>query len=333
MSSMALKTHLKFAPMGQYPVPMMDAPGRTSAPADQVNTDHAAALQTVSPCTHLANARRITRDYAGQLRYALGSGWILWTGRFWRIDPTAEGTLATGFVGKLSRTIAAEAQTLLSYAASERDGEKREALFTLAEQRLKWAIQSESERVIASGLKLAKNELLTRELQRYSLALTPLPVTPTKKEDVCTLTPWCSCSCCSSWSPQSDSRRKRPPRRRHGLEDPAEVAPRVDAPAPMDAGTVSPVCGTASGTRFNLEPRANAIPQHTQSVDLLRNRVAAGVDLVVGGSTDLRDLRGCHDGLLREPGCGLWPGIRGAPARYRGHARRRPARRGRRSGP
>lgn len=77
-------------------------------------------------------------------------------------------------------------------------------------------------------------------------------------------------------------------------EEPApEAADLVaDEPAPADVGTVSSVCGTVSGTRFNLEPRPDASPQHTQTVDLLRNRVAAGVDLVVGGSTDLRDLYG-----------------------------------------
>jgi hypothetical protein len=61
---------------------------------------------------------------------------------------------------------------------------------------------------------------------------------------------------------------------------------------PQDAGTVSSACGASYGTRFNLEPRVNALPQHTESVDFLRNRVAAGVDLVVGAATDHRDLAG-----------------------------------------
>jgi hypothetical protein len=51
-------------------------------------------------------------------------------------------------------------------------------------------------------------------------------------------------------------------------------------------------CGTSAGTRFNLEPRTNARFQNTQVVDVLRNRVAAGVDLVVGGSWDWRHLGG-----------------------------------------
>lgn len=73
---------------------------------------------------------------------------------------------------------------------------------------------------------------------------------------------------------------------------PNEAAPGVAEPLEEEMttaalGSVSAVCGTTSGTRFNLEPRANASPQHTQTVDLLRT---AGVDLVVGGSTDLRDV-------------------------------------------
>ena len=67
-----------------------------------------------------------------------------------------------------------------------------------------------------------------------------------------------------------------------------EDAPQSEAVAPLDAGTVSAVCGTASGTRFNLEPRPFARAQHTTSIDFLRNRVAAGVDLVIGTARDTR---------------------------------------------
>ena len=48
-----------------------------SAPA----VDPAAALGTVSPCTHVANARRLVERYQPTLRYVLGMGWILWTGK------------------------------------------------------------------------------------------------------------------------------------------------------------------------------------------------------------------------------------------------------------
>jgi hypothetical protein len=47
-------------------------------------------------------------------------------------------------------------------------------------------------------------------------------------------------------------------------------------------------CDTVNGTQFNLEPRLNAIPQNTESVDFLLNRVSPGVDLVVGAANDER---------------------------------------------
>jgi hypothetical protein len=74
-----------------------------------------------------------------------------------------------------------------------------------------------------------------------------------------------------------------------GAAEPPLLQPDIQ---PQDAGTVSSACGASYGTRFNLEPRVNALPQHTESVDFLRNRVAAGVDLVVGAATDLRQLGG-----------------------------------------
>jgi hypothetical protein len=43
-----------------------------------------------------------------------------------------------------------------------------------------------------------------------------------------------------------------------------------------------------SENRFNLEPRLNAVPQHSESVDFLPNRVSPGVDLVVGAGDDPR---------------------------------------------
>src|SRR5579864_795576 len=47
--------------------------------------------------------------------------------------------------------------------------------------------------------------------------------------------------------------------------------------------TVNTDCNSA---RFNLEPRLNAGPQHSESVDFLLNRVSPGVDLVVGAGND-----------------------------------------------
>lgn len=51
-------------------------------------------------------------------------------------------------------------------------------------------------------------------------------------------------------------------------------------------------CGTSFGTRFNLEPRPNALPQNSTSVDFLPNAGSQGADLVVGGAADFRGFFG-----------------------------------------
>jgi putative DNA primase/helicase len=139
--------------------------GHTSASTTTATTpppavDPAKDLDTVSPCTHVANARRIARKYAQTLRYVLGRGWIVWTGQFWRPDPTADGALATGFVSGLARSIAEEAAILYTAAANTPGEEERKVLYARAEARGKWAYQSENASVIAAGLKLAKRDLL-----------------------------------------------------------------------------------------------------------------------------------------------------------------------------
>ena len=40
-------------------------------------------------------------------------------------------------------------------------------------------------------------------------------------------------------------------------------------------------CNGATGARFNLEPRANALPQQSEAADFLLNGVGAGEDLIV----------------------------------------------------
>jgi putative DNA primase/helicase len=140
-------------PLPLSPVrPQYDQPAPTE--------DLATQLETVSPCTHVANARRLVRLYAPTLRYVLGEGWILWTGTFWRPDPTADGSLATGFVSSLARAIAEEAATLYTAVARQPTDAERKALYALAEARGKWAAQSENATVIAGGLKLAKHALV-----------------------------------------------------------------------------------------------------------------------------------------------------------------------------
>jgi len=61
------------------------------------------------------------------------------------------------------------------------------------------------------------------------------------------------------------------------------------------SSTSTSSCDTTNGTRFNLEPRLNALPQNTESVDFLLNRVAPGVDLVVGAANDQRSTLGGFD--------------------------------------
>ena len=97
-------------------------------PTSQTAIDPAAQLGTVSPCTHVANAKRLVKHYQPTLRYVLGLGWILWTGQFWRPDPTKESALALGFVRELSLRIAEEAAALYAAAANAPTTEARKAL-------------------------------------------------------------------------------------------------------------------------------------------------------------------------------------------------------------
>ena len=148
---------------GKKPGAKATLPRAATAPALDDQEEGSAPplkLPTVSPCTHLANSYRIRHYYKGRIWYALGVGWILWTGKFWRSDPTNEGSIATGFVDSLSRRIATEAGAVTRRASEEVDGDRRKALMTQAESLMRWAVQSENERVIASGLKLTKHALL-----------------------------------------------------------------------------------------------------------------------------------------------------------------------------
>ena len=150
---------------GRKPVPpkvdLTQAEPSSNPPCHAALNDAASLkLPTVSPCTHLANSHRIRHYFKGQIWYALGVGWILWTGKFWRPDPTNEGAIATGFVDTISRYIATEAGIITYKASDEVDPEQRKNLMMRAEALMKWAVQSENERVIASGLKLTKHALL-----------------------------------------------------------------------------------------------------------------------------------------------------------------------------
>ena len=79
----------------------------------------------------------------------------------------------------------------------------------------------------------------------------------------------------------------------HAYVDPApegtsaEVQSQQEIPA-LPSGTVLHACGTASGTRFNLEPRTDPVPQNETAVDFLPGSGLSGGDLVVGGANDFR---------------------------------------------
>jgi hypothetical protein len=69
----------------------------------------------------------------------------------------------------------------------------------------------------------------------------------------------------------------------------------VSSPLDVNIGSPVVVSPDCSGTTFNLEPRANAVPQNSESVDFLPNRVSPGVDLVVGAGNDQRASLGGFD--------------------------------------
>ena len=142
-------------PLGPLP-----AQAPCARPPETTPLDPAAAFGTVHPCTHVTNARRLVERYQPTLRYVMGMGWIMWTGTFWRPDPTTDAALATGFVDHLAQTIAAEAATLYTAAANAPNPDTRKALYALAMERGRWAAQSEQAGTIAGGLKLAKHALL-----------------------------------------------------------------------------------------------------------------------------------------------------------------------------
>src|SRR5579862_1835954 len=47
-------------------------------------------------------------------------------------------------------------------------------------------------------------------------------------------------------------------------------------------------CNGSAGARFNLEPRANAVPQNEANADFLLNRIGGGEDLIVQAANDWR---------------------------------------------
>ena len=87
-----------------------------------------------------------------------------------------------------------------------------------------------------------------------------------------------------------------------GHPAPDGVAGAAQHNSASSSGTVSPDCGTASGTRFNLERRRDPVPQNETAVDFLPGSGLSGGDLVVGGANDFR---------LLTPGTGTPGDFRG----------------------
>jgi hypothetical protein len=54
------------------------------------------------------------------------------------------------------------------------------------------------------------------------------------------------------------------------------------------AAAASAPCNGIAGARFNLEPRASAVPQNEGNADFLPNRIGAGEDLIVQAANDWR---------------------------------------------
>ena len=79
----------------------------------------------------------------------------------------------------------------------------------------------------------------------------------------------------------------------------------VAAAATGSAQTSRPVAGTGcnspNGSRFNLEPRLNAVVQAAESVALLPNRAGANVDLVVATGKDARGMDGNPNATIISP--------------------------------
>src|SRR5690348_9822811 len=63
----------------------------------------------------------------------------------------------------------------------------------------------------------------------------------------------------------------------------------------LNAQGPSTPCTGPNGSRFNLEPRTNAVIQAAQSVAFLPNAGQSGDDLIVATATDMRGIAGSPD--------------------------------------
>ncbi len=89
---------------------------------------------------------------------------------------------------------------------------------------------------------------------------------------------------------------------------------------PNDPGVVPANCAATSGCVFNLETATVPLPQNEESMDFIRNGVATGTDLIVGGANDYRGFLGSFSGAtgyyvnkaLQTAGAALLPQFEGA---------------------
>jgi P4 family phage/plasmid primase-like protien len=139
------------------PTPLLPPPAPTEDPAT--------SLGAVSPCTQGANALRIVREYKDRLIYTIGSGWLMWDGSVWRLDPTKDDALTTGFIADLPKVIAKEAEVLAGLVATATDKRQREEFAELASDRLAWAIHTDNASALSGALKMAKAHLLVPDIK------------------------------------------------------------------------------------------------------------------------------------------------------------------------
>lgn len=106
------------------------------------------------PCTDLANARRLERQYGHLLLFVEGIGWHVWTkGRGpWLHDELAARRAAQS----LGRIVAKEAESLAKWAAAAPDDDVRAARTKAMNRRFAWIGRCESAQGVENALKMAQ---------------------------------------------------------------------------------------------------------------------------------------------------------------------------------
>lgn len=126
-------------------------PGEIDRIADSAGRYEAAAWAGAhDPCTHLANAHRLSHHFSGQIRYVQGIGWYRWAPPWTHDELGVRATAHT--LGKIIAEEAAELGEWVAKADCVEERERREAVMV---KRFKWASVSESAPVIEHSLKMA----------------------------------------------------------------------------------------------------------------------------------------------------------------------------------